>query len=487
MSDPKSVGLWREDAFIEGVWTGADERFEVDNPANGSIIASVANCSPDQVEMAIQAADRALPDWRAMTGKERGKILRRLFELVTENREALGTLLSLEQGKPLREAISEIDYGAAFLEWFSEEAKRVYGNVIPGFQRDRRIVVLKQPVGVVAAITPWNFPFAMITRKVGPALAAGCTIVVKPASQTPLSALALAALGEKAGLPAGVLNVVPSRHSAEVGRVLTNSPLVRKVTFTGSTETGKLLLRQSASTVKKVSMELGGNAPVLVFDEADIYQAVAGVLAAKYRNSGQTCVCANRVFVQSGIHDAFVERLADEARRLTAGAALEGDFDLGPLIDSKALAKVEELVADALEKGGRLVAGGRRHDKGGHFYQPTVITGAHPGMALAREEIFGPVAPVFRFDTEAEAIALANATEFGLAAYFFSRDVDRIWRVAEAIEAGMVGINTGLISTEVAPFGGIKQSGLGREGSFLGIEDYVESKYLCFSVAESPT
>ncbi len=481
--DRQSFAFWRENAFVDGAWVGSDDRFPVDNPANGEVIASVTNCTVDQVEAAIAAAYRAWAPWRAMTGKERGQILRRWFELMIENREALGALLSLEQGKPLKEAIGEIVYGASFLEWFAEEAKRVYGDVIPGYQRNRRIVVLKQPVGVVAAITPWNFPVAMITRKVGPALAAGCTIVVKPASQTPLSALALAALGEQAGLPAGVLNIVPSWRSAEVGRVLTESPRVRKVTFTGSTEIGKVLLRQSASTVKKVSMELGGNAPVIVFDDADLDQAVEGAMAAKYRNTGQTCVCANRILVQASIYDAFVSKLAEATQTLSVGAAQDGEFDQGPLIDGKALAKVEELVADAAARGGRIVTGGRRHEKGGPFYVPTVIADATADMALAREEIFGPVAPVFRFETEDEAIALANATEFGLAAYFFSRDVDRVWRVAEAIEAGMVGINTGLISTEVAPFGGIKQSGIGREGSAYGIEDFLEIKYLCMAIS----
>ncbi len=484
MSHADDLSLWRRNAFIDGNWVGSGDRFPVDNPANGAVIASVTNCTADQVEAAISAADRAWDPWRAMTGKERGQILRRWFNLMIENRQELGALLSLEQGKPLKEAIGEITYGASFLEWFAEEAKRVYGDVIPGYQRDRRVVVLRQPVGVVAAITPWNFPVAMITRKVGPALAAGCTIVVKPASQTPLSALALAALGEQAGLPAGVLNVVPSRRSAEVGRILTGSPLVRKVTFTGSTEIGKVLLRQSASTVKKVSMELGGNAPVIVFDDADLDQAVEGVMAAKYRNTGQTCVCANRILVHTGVYGVFVSKLAEAARGLTVGSAQEGAFDQGPLIDASAFSKVEELVADAVAKGGRVVTGGGRHEKGGNFYSPTVIADANVDMAMAREEIFGPVAPVFRFETEAEAVSLANATEFGLAAYFFSKDVDRIWRVAEAIEAGMVGINTGLISSEVAPFGGIKQSGLGREGSFRGIDDYVENKYLCFSVSE---
>lgn len=476
--------LFRQDAFIAGAWRAAEgnARLDVTDPATGAVIARVASCSVADVEAAIAAADGAWAAWRALTGKERAAVLRRWFDLILAETETLAGILSLEQGKPLPEARGEVAYGAAYVEWFAEEAKRMEGTIIPGHRRDARILVLRQPVGVVAAITPWNFPIAMIARKVGPALAAGCPVVVKPASATPLSALALARLGERAGLPAGVLSVVPSRNTAAVGRALTESPLVRKVTFTGSTEIGKVLLRQAAGTVKKVSMELGGNAPVLVFDDADLDRAVEGTIAAKFRNTGQTCVCANRIYVQAGIHDRFVAALAAAAGRLTVGPALEGDFDQGPLIDAAALGKVEALVAEAVDGGAAVVTGGRPHARGGSFYEPTVLGGVRPDARIAREEAFGPVAPVIRFEDEAEAIRLANATEFGLAAYVFTNDLVRTFRVAEAIETGMVGINTGLISTEAAPFGGVKESGLGREGSRFGIEDYTELKYLCLGL-----
>lgn len=479
--------LFRTCAFIAGEWRYSSDAstFGVNDPASGDVIASVANCTEQDVQTAIAAAGSAWEGWRSQTGKERGKILRRWFDLVSANTDLLAGLMSLEQGKPLREAIGEVAYGAAYIEWFAEEAKRIEGHVLPGHQRDKRIMIIKQPIGVVAAITPWNFPIAMITRKCAPALAAGCPVVVKPASLTPLCALALAYLAEKAGLPSGVLSVVPSTRSAAVGRILTESPIVRKVSFTGSTQTGRTLLQQSASTIKKASMELGGNAPVIVFDDADLDKAVEGAMAAKFRNTGQTCVCANRIYVQGGIYDAFAEKFAQAAEKLTVGAALQGAFDQGPLIDKKALEKVEELVADATSKGAKLLTGGRTLQNASTFYAPTVISGATSDMKIAHEEVFGPVAPLFRFERESDAIAMANDTEYGLASYIFSNDVNRVFRVAERIEAGMVGINTGMISTEVAPFGGIKQSGLGREGSRFGIEDYMEMKYICLSVDEN--
>lgn len=484
LKEIQSSRLFIEKALIGGAWSsGADgTTIAVKNPANGEVIANVANCSVADVERAIAAAHAAWDDWKNRSAKERSQILRRWFDLIVAHRQTLAAIMSAEQGKPLKEAAGEVAYGAAFIEWFAEEAKRIDGTIIPGHQRNKRILVLRQPVGVVAAITPWNFPIAMMTRKCGPALAAGCPVVIKPASATPLCALALAKLAEEAGVPSGVMSVVPSNESRRVGEVLTKSPLVRKVSFTGSTEVGRVLLEQSASTIKKVSMELGGNAPVIVFDDADIDQAVAGAIAAKYRNTGQTCVCANRILVQAGIYDSFVEEFARATSELRVGAALEGDFDQGPMIDEKALAKVEELVADAVSKGGTVVTGGSRHALGGTFYQPTVISHATADMAIAREEVFGPVAPIFKFETEEEAIAMANDTEFGLASYFFSKDLDRVFRVMERIEAGMVGVNTGLISTEVAPFGGIKESGLGREGSRFGIDDFTELKYVCIEV-----
>lgn len=473
--------LLRHACLVDGDWITDDTNgkvIEVTNPSDGTVIGTVPMLGADETRRAIDAAKSALPAWRAKTAKDRAAILRRWYELILENQEALAAIMTAEQGKPLAEARGEVLYGASFIEWFAEEAKRIYGDVIPSPWEDRRIVVIKQPVGVVAAITPWNFPIAMITRKVAPALAAGCTTVVKPASATPFSALAIAVLAEKAGVPAGVLNVVTGSARA-IGGEMTENPDVQKVTFTGSTEIGKMLMRQSASTVKKVSMELGGNAPFIVFDDADIEAAVEGVIASKYRNTGQTCVCTNRILVQSGIHDAFVSRLAERVQDLVVADGFEDGAQQGPLIDMAAVEKVEEHIADALGKGAKIAIGGTRHELGGTFFQPTMLTGVTGEMAIAREETFGPLAPVFRFETEEEAISMANDTEFGLAAYFYSRDIGRIWRVGEALEYGMVGINEGIISTEVAPFGGIKESGIGREGSRYGIEEYVETKYMC--------
>ena len=473
--------LLKTDSFIEGKWQPADsgQTFTVTNPANGSDIASVADCGAAETEKAIQAADDALPAWRAKTAKERCNILKKWYQLIMENQEDLAIILSAEQGKPMAESRGEIAYGASFIEWFAEEAKRIYGDVIPGHAPDKRIVVIKQPIGVTAAITPWNFPNAMITRKVGPALAAGCTMVVKPAEFTPLSALAMAELGDRAGIPAGVFSIVPTSTAADVGGVLTGSPVVRKLSFTGSTATGKLLMQQCADTVKKVSMELGGNAPFIVFDDADIDAAVAGAMMSKYRNSGQTCVCTNRFIVQDGVYDQFCTKLAAAAAKLKVGAADSGDTDQGPLINQAAVDKVVSHIENAVANGAKVVTGGAPHELGGLFYQPTVLADVSPAMKVAKEETFGPVAPVFRFKEESEGIAMANATEFGLASYFYSRDINRVWRVAEALETGIVGINEGIISTEVAPFGGIKESGIGREGSRYGIEDYLEVKYLC--------
>ncbi|APR05807.1 succinate semialdehyde dehydrogenase [Thauera chlorobenzoica] len=481
MMQLKDSALLRELAYIDGAWTGADHgaRFEVTDPADGRVLARVPDMGAAETRRAIDAAAAALPAWRARTAKERAAVLRTWFELILANQDDLAVLMTSEQGKPLAEARGEVAYGAAFIEWFAEEGKRIYGDVIPSHGADKRIVVLKEPIGVVAAITPWNFPIAMITRKAGPALAAGCTMVIKPAEDTPLCALALAVLAERAGLPKGVLNIVTTRRAAEVGGELTANPTVRKLSFTGSTEVGKLLMRQCAGSVKKVSLELGGNAPFIVFDDADLDAAVAGAMASKYRNAGQTCVCANRLLVQDGIYDAFAAKLAEAVARLRVGPGLSGEVEQGPLINDDAVAKVETLLADAVGKGARVLCGGRRHALGGTFYEPTILTGVTAQMRVAREEIFGPVAPLFRFHTEAEAIALANATEFGLAAYFYARDIARVWRVAEGLEYGIVGINEGIISTEVAPFGGVKESGIGREGSKYGIEDYVEMKYLC--------
>ncbi len=474
--------LFRSQAYVAGEWIAATsgDSIAVNNPATGEILGSVPNCGTGEARRAIEAAAAALPAWRERPAGERAALLRKLHDLLMANQEDLARLMTAEQGKPLAESRGEIAYSAGFLSWFSEEAKRIYGDVIPGFARDRRIVVLKQPVGVVAAITPWNFPSAMIARKLGPALAAGCTMVIKPASQTPYSALALARLAERAGIPAGVVNVLTGNAKA-IGGELTANPLVRKLTFTGSTATGKLLLAQCAATVKKVSMELGGNAPFIVFDDADLDAAVAGAIASKYRNSGQTCVCANRFLVQDGIYDAFAEKLATAVNQLRIGDGLAGEQDQGPLIDAAAVTKVEEHVADALAKGARVLTGGQRHALGGTFFQPTILLDVTPSMLLSRVETFGPVAPLFRFHAEADAVRLANDTEFGLAAYLYTTDLGRSWRVSEALEYGIVGLNTGLISSEVAPFGGIKESGIGREGSRYGIEDYLEIKYLCIA------
>lgn len=478
LNDPS---LLRHQAYIDGAWLNADAAvtFDVMNPATGQKLGAVPDLSVPETRRAIDAAYSAFPEWAAKTAHERAVLLRRWFDLMIANQDDLATIMTAEQGKPLTESRGEIAYAASFIEWFGEEAKRIYGEVIPGHQRDKRIVVLRQPVGVVAAVTPWNFPAAMITRKAAPALAAGCTFVCKPAHQTPYSALALAELAARAGIPAGVFNIVTSTDAAGVGVELTDNLRVRKLTFTGSTAIGKKLMAQCAGTMKKVSLELGGNAPFIVFDDADLDVAVAGAMASKYRNSGQTCVCTNRLLVQSGIYEAFARKLAEEVAKLRVGDGLAGPTDQGPLIDAKAVAKVDDLINDAVAKGGHVVLGGQHHALGGTFYEPTVITGATPEMRLAREETFGPVAPLFRFDTEADAIRMANDTEFGLAAYLYTKDLSRSWRVAEALEYGMVGLNTGLISTEVAPFGGIKESGIGREGSHHGILEYTELKYLC--------
>jgi succinate-semialdehyde dehydrogenase / glutarate-semialdehyde dehydrogenase len=472
--------LLRQRCYVRGAWIDAGDgrTIQVKNPATGEAIGTVPRMGTEETRQAIRAAEAAMPAWKARTGKDRAALLRRWFELIMANQDDLATLMTAEQGKPLLESRGEIAYAAGFIEWFAEEAKRVYGDTIPAHQADKRILVLKQPVGVVAAITPWNFPSAMITRKAGPALAAGCTVVVKPASATPFSALALAALGEEAGLPPGVFNVVTG-DSGAIGRELTSNPAVRKVSFTGSTEVGKQLMAQCAPTVKKVSLELGGNAPFIVFDDADLDAAVEGAVASKYRNSGQTCVCTNRILVQDGVHEAFVRKLAAAVDRLQVGDGLRAETQQGPLIDEAAVKKVEEHVADAVAKGARVITGGGRHALGGTFFQPTVISGVTPEMKVAHEETFGPLAPIFRFGTEEEAVRLANATESGLASYFYTRDLGRAFRVAERLEYGMVGLNTGLISTEVAPFGGVKESGIGREGSKYGIESYLEVKYLC--------
>ncbi|MFU6377519.1 NAD-dependent succinate-semialdehyde dehydrogenase [Metapseudomonas otitidis] len=478
------LNLLREQAYVNGQWIEADDdaRFAVTNPANGELIAEVASLGRVETARAIDAAQAALPAWRARTAKERSTILRRWYELIMANQEDLARLLSWEQGKPLAESRGEIAYGASFIEWFAEEAKRVYGDVIPHDKPGRRLVVIKQAIGVVAAITPWNFPNAMITRKVGPALAAGCTVVLKPASETPLSALALAALGERAGIPAGVLNIVPGTRSREIGAELTGNPLVQKLSFTGSTGIGKQLMAQCAETIKKVSLELGGNAPFIVFDDADLDAAVQGALGSKFRNTGQTCVCTNRLLVQRGVYDEFARRLVAAVNALKVAPADDDGAQQGPLINVKAVAKVEEHIADAVAKGARVLAGGKPHALGGNFFEPTVLGEVTPEMLVARDETFGPLAPIFRFDTEEQAIAMANDTEFGLASYLYTRDLGRAWRVSEALEYGMVGVNEGLISTEVAPFGGIKQSGLGREGSRYGIDDYIEQKYMCLGI-----
>ncbi|HBC8592044.1 TPA: NADP-dependent succinate-semialdehyde dehydrogenase [Citrobacter koseri] len=480
LNDPT---LFRQQAFIEGQWRDArsGDTIAVTNPANGQPLGSVPKMGEEETREAIDAANRALPAWRALTAKARANILRRWFNLMMEHQDDLARLMTLEQGKPLAEAKGEISYAASFIEWFAEEGKRIYGDTIPGHQADKRLIVIKQPIGVTAAITPWNFPSAMITRKAGPALAAGCTMVLKPASQTPFSALALAELANRAGVPAGVFNVVTGSAGA-VGNELTSNPLVRKLSFTGSTEIGRQLMEQCAKDIKKVSLELGGNAPFIVFDDADLDNAVEGALASKFRNAGQTCVCANRLYVQDGVYDRFAEKLQQAVSKLHLGDGLQADVTTGPLIDEKAVAKVQEHIADALEKGAKVLCGGKAHALGGNFFQPTILVDVPNNAKVAKEETFGPLAPLFRFKDEADAIAQANDTEFGLAAYFYARDLSRVFRVGEALEYGIVGINTGIISNEVAPFGGIKASGLGREGSKYGIEDYLEIKYMCIGL-----
>jgi succinate-semialdehyde dehydrogenase / glutarate-semialdehyde dehydrogenase len=473
--------LLRQQSYINGEWVNADSgaAFAVTNPATGEVLGQVPNLGAGETRRAIAAANAAWPAWRSKTGKERAAILRNWFDLIMANQQDLAVLMTSEQGKPLAESKGEVVYGAAFVEWFAEEGKRVYGETIPQTQSDKRLVVIKQPVGVCAAITPWNFPIAMITRKVAPALAVGCTVVVKPAELTPFSALALAELGERAGIPKGVFNVITANPPDAIGAELTANPLVRKLSFTGSTEVGRLLMRQCADTVKKISLELGGNAPFIVFNDADLEAAAEGAIASKYRNSGQTCVCANRFLVQEGIYDAFADKLAEKVKALKVGNGMEPGVYQGPLIEPAAVAKVEAHIADAVAKGAHVVTGGKRHSLGGTFFEPTILVRVTPQMKVAREETFGPVAPLFPFQTEGEAVQMANDTEFGLAAYFYTKDLARSWRVGEALEYGMVGVNTGIISNEVAPFGGMKQSGLGREGSKYGVEEYLEVKYLC--------
>ncbi|MGC1387643.1 MAG: NADP-dependent succinate-semialdehyde dehydrogenase [Steroidobacteraceae bacterium] len=472
--------LFREQCFIDGRWASAANgaTLAVHNPATTAELGHIPNMAAQETRGAIAAAARALPSWAARTAKDRSIVLRRWFDLMLQHQEDLAMLMTAEQGKPLAESKGEIGYAASFIEWFAEEGKRLYGDIIPGHQSDKRIMVLRQPIGVVAAITPWNFPSAMITRKAGPALAAGCAMVLKPASQTPYSALALAELAGRAGIPPGVFNVITG-SAAAIGGEMTANPIVRKVTFTGSTEVGKKLMAQCAGTIKKLSLELGGNAPFIVFDDADLDAAVDGAIASKYRNTGQTCVCANRLLVQEGVYDDFARKLSAAVGKLRVGDGLKGVTDQGPLIDEKAVAKVEEHVADAVSKGARIAVGGKRHALGGTFFEPTILTGVTTSMLVGREETFGPVAPLFKFRSEREAIAMANDTEFGLASYFYTRDLARSWRVAEALEYGIVGLNTGIISTEVAPFGGVKESGTGREGSKYGILDYTEMKYVC--------
>lgn len=480
----KDQGLFHTKCYIDGDWADADsgETIEVTNPANGDVLGTVPRMGGAETRRAIEAANAAWPAWRARTGKERGAILRGWYDLMLEHLDDLGMIMTLEQGKPLAEAKGEIHYASWFVEWFAEEAKRAYGETIPATVGDRRIVVTREPVGVAAAITPWNFPAAMITRKAAPALAAGCPIVIKPATATPFSALALAELAERAGFPKGIVNVITGSAQAIGGEMTANST-VRKLSFTGSTEVGKVLMAQCAGTVKKISLELGGNAPLIVFDDANLDQAVAGAMASKYRNTGQTCVCANRILVQDGVYDEFAERFRAEVGKLEVGDG-RGDVQQGPLIDMAAVAKVEEHISDAVGKGANVAAGGARHELGGQFFQPTVLTGVTADMKIAHEETFGPVAPLFRFGDEAEAISMANDTPFGLAAYFFSRDVGRCWRVAEALEYGMVGINEGILSTEVAPFGGMKESGIGREGAHQGLEEFLETKYMLMGAVD---
>ncbi|ABR62046.1 NADP-dependent succinate-semialdehyde dehydrogenase [Sinorhizobium medicae] len=476
----KDPSLFRQAALVGETWIEADPKnaIEVNNPATGEIIGHVPKLGAAETKAAIETAARVQKEWAARTAKERSAVLRRWFELMIENKDDLGRILTSEQGKPLAEATGEIVYGASFIEWFAEEARRIYGDLVPGHQKDKRILVMKQPIGVVAAITPWNFPNAMITRKAGPAFAAGCAMVLKPAAQTPFSAIAIAVLAERAGMPKGLFSVITG-SAREIGAEMTSNPTVRKLTFTGSTEVGAELYRQSAATIKKLGLELGGNAPFIVFDDADLDAAVEGALIAKFRNNGQTCVCANRIYVQEGVYDAFSRKLAAAVGKLTTGNGMEDGVILGPLIDQPALAKVEEHVADALAKGARVIEGGRRHALGGTFYEATVLADVTQEMAVAREETFGPVAPLFRFRDESDVIQQANDTEFGLASYFYAKDLARVFRVAEALEYGMVGVNTGLISTAEAPFGGVKLSGLGREGSRYGLEEFTEIKYVC--------
>jgi len=477
LSDSK---LFRQQCYVNGQWADADsgETIDVTNPVDGSVIGTIPKMGAAETRRAIEAAEVAQKEWRKLTGKERAKILRTWHDLMMANQEDLAILMTTEQGKPLAESRGEIAYAAAFIEWFAEEGKRVYGDTIPGHTRVTRIIVMKEPIGVTAAITPWNFPAAMITRKAGPALAAGCSMVVKPATSTPYSALAMAELAARAGVPAGVLSVVTG-SSAQIGAEITSNPIVRKLTFTGSTEVGRQLMADSAQNIKKVSMELGGNAPFIVFDDADLDAAVVGAMASKYRNAGQTCVCANRILVQDGVYDAFTEKLATAVRKLSVGDGLDEKNNQGPLIDMAAVEKVEEHIADAVAKGAKIVVGGARHSLGGTFFEPTVLVDVTPDMLVTHEETFGPLAPIFRFGSDEEGIAMANDTEFGLAAYFYASDLRRVWKVSEGLESGIVGVNTGLISTEVAPFGGVKESGVGREGSKYGIDDYIEIKYVC--------
>jgi succinate-semialdehyde dehydrogenase/glutarate-semialdehyde dehydrogenase len=485
----KNKNLLQSLAYINGQWVEASDAktLQVRNPYDGSLLAEVANCGAAETQLAIDSAATAFKKWRQYTGSERGQILRRWYELQLEHLEDLALILTLEQGKPLNESRGEVKYGASFVEWFAEEARRTYGDVIPGHARDKRIMTLKQPIGVVAAITPWNFPNAMITRKVAPALAAGCTVVIKPSELTPLSALALAYLAEKAGFPPGVLNIINTDSPKEVGNILTKSPIIRKLSFTGSTPVGKILLKQCADTVKKVSLELGGNAPFIVFNDADIDEAVQGAIASKYRNAGQTCVCTNRIFVQEKVYDAFAKKFTEAVKNQKMGNGLHNDVTIGPLVEEKAVQFVEEVVEDALNKGATLTTGGKRYgdDPKTLLFEPTILTNVNSKMKVFSKEIFGPVAPIFKFKTEAEVVELANDTPYGLAAYFFGRDYALIWRVAEALEYGIVGINTGMISTTVAPFGGIKESGFGREGSKYGMDDYLEIKYLCIGGIDS--
>jgi succinate-semialdehyde dehydrogenase / glutarate-semialdehyde dehydrogenase len=479
----KDPSLFRTQNYLDGAWIEADsgKRFDVDNPATGKMIANVPDCGAAETRRAIAAAEAALPAWRALTAKARATILRKWFDLINAHADDLALILTTEQGKPLAEAKGEITYGASFIEWFAEEGKRIYGDVIPPHLADKRLIVLKQPIGVTAAITPWNFPNAMITRKVGPALAAGCTMVLKPAEQTPISALALAELAHRAGVPKGVFNVITGDAPA-IGGELCANPVVRKLSFTGSTEVGRILMKQCAPTIKKLSLELGGNAPFIVFDDADLDAAADGLMASKYRNAGQTCVCANRVYVQAGVYEKFAEKIKAKVATLKVGIGTDSGVNVGPLIDAQGLAKVEDHVADAIAKGAKVIMGGKRSTLGGLFYEPTLLMNVPKNAKVSSEETFGPVAPLIKFENEDEVVAMANASEFGLASYFYSRDVGRVFRVAEALESGMVGVNTGIFSNEVAPFGGVKQSGLGREGSKYGIEDYLEIKYLCLSV-----